>query len=120
MANLFVAHVMPLWCGARRLMGKQYSATTAVFVHKKVFNMPSAPEIIARFYDLTPSELRVLLSIAQAGGVSETAEILGVADSTIRTHLNRLFAKTGTMRQAELVKLLAAFSSPLRNAPRTK
>lgn len=75
--------------------------------------MPSAPEAIAKFYKLTPSELRILLAIVQVGGVPETAEALGVAESTVKTHLRRLFDKTGSNRQADLVKLIAGFSSPL-------
>jgi hypothetical protein len=33
----------------------------------------------------------------------------------VKTHLHRLFAKTETTRQADLVKLVAAFSTPLVN-----
>jgi DNA-binding CsgD family transcriptional regulator len=38
---------------------------------------------------------------------------LGVAEATVKTHLHHLFAKTGTSRRAELVKLVAGFSNPL-------
>ena len=38
---------------------------------------------------------------------------LGVAVSTVRTHLLRLFEKTGTHRQADLAALLASFSLPI-------
>jgi DNA-binding CsgD family transcriptional regulator len=31
----------------------------------------------------------------------------------VKTHLHRVFAKTGASRQADLVKLAAGFSSPL-------
>jgi DNA-binding CsgD family transcriptional regulator len=41
------------------------------------------------------------------------AEALGVAETTVKTHLGRLYEKTGTRRQAELVKLVAGFSNPL-------
>ena len=68
---------------------------------------------MAKTFKLTPSELRVLLAIVQVGGVPETAEALGIAEATVRTHLHRLFAKTGTRRQAELVKLVVGFSRPL-------
>jgi DNA-binding CsgD family transcriptional regulator len=44
--------------------------------------------------------------------VPETAEKLGVGDATVKTHLKRLFAKTGARRQADLVKLAAGFSDP--------
>ena len=40
---------------------------------------------------------------------------LGVAEATVKTHLGHLYAKTGTGRQADLVKLVAGFSSPLLN-----
>ena len=109
----YVAHVLPLTSGARRRAGTRYSAVAATFVHKVELNTRSPSEVIAKTFDLTPSELRTLLAIVQVGGVAETAATLGVAESTIKTHLHRLFAKTGTSRQAELVKLVAGFASPL-------
>ena len=109
----YVAHVLPLTSGARRRAGTRYSAVAATFVHKVELNTRSPFDVIAKTFDLTPSELRTLLAIVQVGGVAETAAKLGVAESTIKTHLHRLFAKTGTSRQAELVKLVAGFSSPL-------
>jgi DNA-binding CsgD family transcriptional regulator len=51
------------------------------------------------------------------GGVAKVAEALGVAESTVKTHLGRVFEKTGTTRQADLVKLVAAYASPLKQAP---
>jgi DNA-binding CsgD family transcriptional regulator len=109
----YVAHVLPLTSGARRRAGVSYAAAAALFVHKAALDAPSPPEVIAKTFNLTPSELRVLLAFVEMGGVAETAEALGVAEATVRTHLHRLFAKTGTSRQAELVKLVAGFSSPL-------
>jgi DNA-binding CsgD family transcriptional regulator len=55
----------------------------------------------------------VLLAIVQVGGVPEVAEALGIGEATVKTHLQRLFAKTDTSRQAELVKLVAGFANPL-------
>ena len=66
-----------------------------------------------RAYKLTPTELRVLLAIVEIGGAPEVAEALGIADGTVKTHLGRLFEKTGAKRQADLVKLVAGFSNPL-------
>jgi DNA-binding CsgD family transcriptional regulator len=37
---------------------------------------------------------------------------LGVAESTVKTHLGHLFEKTGVTRQADLVKIVAGFSTP--------
>jgi DNA-binding CsgD family transcriptional regulator len=108
-----VAHVLPLTSGARRRAGRAYTAAAALFVRKAALERPSPPEVIARAYKLTPSELRVLLAIVEVGGAPEVAAALGVAESTVRTHLGRLFGKTGAARQADLVKLVAGFASPL-------
>jgi DNA-binding CsgD family transcriptional regulator len=62
---------------------------------------------------LTPSELRVLLAIVEVGGVPEVAVALGIAVTTVKTHLGRLFEKTGATRQADLVRLVAGYAMPL-------
>jgi DNA-binding CsgD family transcriptional regulator/PAS domain-containing protein len=109
----YIAHVLPLTSGARRKAGTSYAAIAALFVHKAALEAPSPPEVIAKTYKLTPSELRVLLGIVQLGSVPETAATLGLGKATVRTHLLRLYAKTGTGHQAELVKLVAGFTNPL-------
>jgi DNA-binding CsgD family transcriptional regulator len=109
----YVAHVLPLTSGARRRAGITYAAVAALFVHKAALDMPSPPEVIARTYRLTPGELRVLLAIVEVGGVPEVAEALGIAETTVKFHLGHLFEKTGARRQADLVKLVAGFSTPL-------
>jgi len=111
----YVAHTLPLTSAARRGAGAQYAAVAALFVQKAVLGTRSAAEVIARTFSITPTELRVLLAIVETGGVPETACALGVGQATVKTHLHRLFCKTATGRQAELVKLVAAFSSPLVN-----
>jgi DNA-binding CsgD family transcriptional regulator len=110
-----VAHVLPLSGGERRLTGADYNATAAIFVRKAEMEKANAPEAIVKAYRLTPTELRVLLAIVEVGGVPEVADSLGVAEATVKTHLGHLYAKTGTGRQADLVKLVAGFSSPLLN-----
>jgi DNA-binding CsgD family transcriptional regulator len=109
----YVAHVLPLTSGARRRAGKAYAAVAALFVHKAALRGASPPEALAKTFRLTPTELRVFLAVVEVGGVPEVAESLGIAETTVKTHLGRVFEKTGVRRQAELVKLLAGFSTPL-------
>jgi DNA-binding CsgD family transcriptional regulator len=109
----YVAHVLPLTSGARRAAGLAYNAVAALFIRKAALEPFSPPEVIGEMYKLTPTELRVLLAIVDIGGVPEVAAALGVAVTTIKTHLSRLFEKTGVARQADLVKLVAGFSTPL-------
>jgi DNA-binding CsgD family transcriptional regulator len=78
--------------------------------------LPGWPELAIRRnhrHPPTPTELRVLLAVMQVGGASEVAEALGIAESTVRTHLLRLFAKTGTKGQADLIKLVTSYTNPL-------
>jgi len=109
----YVAHVLPLTSGVRRDAGLAYNAVAALFVRKAALEAFTPSEVIGEMYQLTPTELRVLLAIVDVGGVPEVAASLGVAATTIKTHLSRLFEKTGASRQADLVKLVAGFSTPL-------
>jgi DNA-binding CsgD family transcriptional regulator len=113
----YVAHALPLTSGARRTAGIAYTAVAALFIRKVAMFVAMPPEVIGKSFKLTPTELRVLLAIVEVGGVAKVAEALGVADSTVKTHLGRVFEKTGTTRQADLVKLVAAYASPLKQAP---
>jgi DNA-binding CsgD family transcriptional regulator len=108
-----VAHVLPLKSRGRRQTGTSLAAVAAVFVHKATLDKPWPPEAIAKAYKLTPMELRVLLAVVEVGGVPEVAEALGIAETTVKTHLGRIYEKTDAGRQADLVKLVAGFSSPL-------
>jgi DNA-binding CsgD family transcriptional regulator len=109
----WIANVLPLTAGARRRAGAAYAAVAAVFVRKAQFDLPHPIETIAAHYKLTPAELRVLMAIVEIGGVPEVAPVLGISESTVKTHLQRVFEKTGTSRQADLVKLVAGFMNPL-------
>jgi DNA-binding CsgD family transcriptional regulator len=108
----YIAHVLPLRSAARTGTGSANKAVAALFVRKVALDSPCG-ELVARAFKLTPAELRVLLSIVEVGGVPETAIALGLAPTTVKTHLHRVFAKTGARRQADLVKLAAGFSNPL-------
>jgi DNA-binding CsgD family transcriptional regulator/PAS domain-containing protein len=108
-----VAHVLPLTSGARRSAGRSYSAAAAMFIRRAALEPMSTPELIAKTYRLTPTELRVLLAIVEVGGVPDVSAVLGIAETTIKTHLRRVFVKTGADRQADLVKIVAGFASPL-------
>jgi DNA-binding CsgD family transcriptional regulator len=110
-----VGHFLPLATGARRFAGMGRNAAAALFVQPAHFDPPSIPESLAKAFDLTAGELRVVLATVRHEGVAEIAETLGVAETTVKTHLARIFGKTDTRRQADIVKLVAAFASPLRH-----
>jgi DNA-binding CsgD family transcriptional regulator len=109
----YVAHILPLESVVRNRNVATLKAVTALFVRKVEFDGQSYGGLVARAFGLTPAELRVLLAIVKVGGVPEASETLGVAETTVKTHLYRVFSKTGASRQADLVKLAAGFSNPL-------
>jgi DNA-binding CsgD family transcriptional regulator len=57
-------------------------------------------------YGFTASERALAEALLRNETVESFADIAGVSRNTVRTHLAHLFAKTGTSRQAELVRLL--------------
>jgi DNA-binding CsgD family transcriptional regulator len=111
----YVAHILPLTSLARNGARCPSKAVGALFVRKVELDGQSFGASLAHAFRLTPTELRVCLAIVEVGGVPETAQALGIAETTVKTHLYRVFAKTGASRQADLVKLAAGFSSPLAN-----
>jgi DNA-binding CsgD family transcriptional regulator len=108
----FVAHVLPLTAGARRKIGAAYAAVAAIFLRRIALDLPDSIAAIADSYQLTPAQRRVLMAIVNVGGGPEAASMLGISETTAKTHLHEVFRKTGTNRQADLVKLVAGFLAP--------
>ncbi len=69
----------------------------------------SAEQLIlfASTFALSPAETRVLGRVLSGRNVVEAAQDLSIAGSTVRSHLDNIFAKTGVSRQVHLVRLLA-------------
>jgi DNA-binding CsgD family transcriptional regulator len=110
----YVAHVLPLTSGTRLSAARASRAEAAVFVHKAELGGLLPLEAMARQFGLSPAELRVLAAVVEVGGsVPDVAEVLGVSEPTVKTHLRRLFGKTDTRRQTDLVRLVAGYANPL-------
>ncbi len=61
---------------------------------------------LQRRFDLTAAEAAFAGEIVAGAGIQAAADRLQISRSTGRTHLARIFEKTGTHRQAELVRLI--------------
>lgn len=64
----------------------------------------SAPSTGADAAGLTPREVDVLKLIAAGLSNAEIAAALVVSDATVKTHINRVFAKTGARDRAQAVR----------------
>jgi DNA-binding CsgD family transcriptional regulator len=61
-------------------------------------------------YGLTHAEARAALSASSGMTVAAMARQLDLSPNTIKTHLRKVFAKTGTGRQAELTRLVTSLA----------
>jgi DNA-binding CsgD family transcriptional regulator/PAS domain-containing protein len=64
-------------------------------------------------YGLTRMESRVLAEIVTGQGLPHVAETLQIGGTTARSHLQKIFLKTGTVKQAELVRLFLDQTVPM-------
>ncbi|KUI27462.1 helix-turn-helix transcriptional regulator [Mycobacterium sp. GA-2829] len=72
-------------------------------------NRPQPPKAMLRnLFGLTNGEADVALRVANGQGLAPISEELSVSVATVKTHLQHVFDKTDTHRQAELVRLLTA------------
>lgn len=64
--------------------------------------------MLRKLFGLTNGESDVALRVARGQGLAPISEDLSVSVATVKTHLQHVFDKTDTHRQAELVRLLTA------------
>jgi DNA-binding CsgD family transcriptional regulator/PAS domain-containing protein len=110
----YIATLLPVERGQRSSIVAPFAASVAVFMQDPV-EAPLMPgEAFARLYKLTGGELRVVLALAQGLGGKEAADMLGISEPTVRSHLKSIFSKTDTSRQADLLRLVQNSTPPIR------
>jgi DNA-binding CsgD family transcriptional regulator len=99
-----VVHVLPLKRDAHDLFsgGDQLVVATAISASTLV---PS-PTILTGLFDLTPAEVKLATALAKGLSLKAAAGEAGLQFSTVRAYLNRIFRKTATNQQSQLVALL--------------
>ena len=110
-----IGHVLPLRQGTIR-RGVGLGAAAAIFVATPTDGQHAPIDALTGLYGLTEAESRVLNQIAEGKNRSQAAASLSIADSTAKTHLDRIFSKTGTSTQSELAQLLSSLSAPVMPA----
>jgi len=110
-----IATVLPLHGGRRGGVSGPFAAAAAIFAQDPQRVPPLPGEAFAKVHGLTAGELRVLLAMAPGLSVKEAAQMLGISETTSKTHLQRIFSKTGTSKQSELIRLLMSSAPPIRS-----
>jgi DNA-binding CsgD family transcriptional regulator/GAF domain-containing protein len=78
----------------------------SVLIRDPETELRSRTEALRERFGLTPAEATFALEIVKGDGRQATADRLGISVGTARSHLSKIFDKTGVTRQAELVRLL--------------
>jgi DNA-binding CsgD family transcriptional regulator/PAS domain-containing protein len=96
----------------RDVMGAFGSAPQALLtIYEPGASKDIDPFLLSTTFDLTPAEARVAAHLASGFPLDEIAHKLNVSITTVRSQLRAVFDKTGTNRQADLVRLLLAASA---------
>lgn len=67
----------------------------------------SAPKArIAELFELSPTEAALVAELVHGRTLAEAAANINITEQTARSYSKRIFSKTGTRRQAELVRLI--------------
>jgi DNA-binding CsgD family transcriptional regulator len=105
----FLVIVSPLPRTYRDRAGRQKRVAAVIIKDPQVAPQASigSRREIAEVYELTRAEGRLLDLILDGLGLFEAADRLGVSRNAARTHMKRIYAKTGARRQAELIRRLA-------------
>jgi DNA-binding CsgD family transcriptional regulator len=79
-----------------------------VFMSEPPGNVHIAEHHVARQYGLTRAETRLLRALVDGERLQHYADGAGITLNTAKTHLKQVFAKTGSKRQADLVRMFVA------------
>jgi DNA-binding CsgD family transcriptional regulator len=78
-----------------------------------LFLPPSAPrraqskeQILERLFELSPKQARLTALLMTGRRIRDIAPILGITEGSARQYLKRVFRKTGTNRQADLIRVV--------------
>jgi DNA-binding CsgD family transcriptional regulator len=110
-----VAHVIPLGQSRTTSIFDFDRPAVAVFVVDPAADLTAQIQRFAARFGLTPAESRVFREIVGGSGLLAAAADLNISEKTARTHMTRIFEKTITTRQTELIRRF--FENALPGSP---
>jgi len=86
-------------------------ASSVVFITDPEADVALDSRKLHELFRLTPAEIRLSIALVKGKSVPEYAHEAAISSNTARTHLKRIYSKTGVRRQSELVRLLLKSSA---------
>ncbi len=105
-----VVHVAPLGQASALSVGVD-APRAIVFLYDLAAASRVPATLLSELFGLTPAEARAALQMLQGGTAEDMAQRLGVTPHTFKSQLKTVYAKSGTHRQADLLKMLLALSA---------
>jgi len=81
-------------------------AQVAVFINDPDRVSTGGKQAMRQLYGFTEAEARLASCLLRGLSLEESSQNLGITLNTTRTHLKRLFSKTSTNRQGDLIRVL--------------
>jgi DNA-binding CsgD family transcriptional regulator len=78
----------------------------AVLIADPECHEPGRADLLIELYGLTPKEAAIATKLSEGKTVEQAAAEMEITYQTARTHLRRIYLKTGTSRQSELMLLI--------------
>ena len=97
-----VLEIHPMGQTGTEIRGRQVGAL--VLVVDPAARPRIDPDLMAAVLGLTPAESRVAVAVATGQAVASIADELGCAESTVPSHVKRVYRKQGIHKQTELVR----------------
>lgn len=77
-----------------------------------LLGQPPDVHFVAAMLDLTPAEARLAAQLVVGHDLATIALAHGVSINTVKTQMRSIYAKTGTRRQAELIRVISRSCAP--------
>jgi DNA-binding CsgD family transcriptional regulator len=83
------------------------------YVHGETTRHTDRGEQLSDLFGLAPREALLAVSLSRGRSIREAANDLGLTEHTAREYTKRIYAKTGTRGQADLVRLILTSAAAL-------
>jgi DNA-binding CsgD family transcriptional regulator len=103
-----VCYMLPINGSAAR--SARGAASVALFISTHAHAAPAPAAVVATIFGLTSAEARFACALQSSEALGVAADRLGISANTAKTHLKRVYEKTGTSRRSELHELIYGLS----------
>lgn len=94
------------------IVSKMGDGRRLVLVSDPLTHTPPSIAVLQALYDMPLSEARLLHALVQGFSLKEAAQQINVTESSARTYLKRIFSRTATSSQPDLVRTVLLTAVP--------